>query len=224
LRLSGVVRIRQERLQVRNPIYGLVFNDDWVRSNLPDAELRRQRAAYRRGVAWATAVSSLVLAAVTLTGIVAVSAIKRSNQQQRMALARSYLVQAQMLRNSGRAGHRVDSLRAVQQARLEGADEVALRDEAIASMALTDLQHDSNGLPVITEAVTSALNDGATHLAVADSEGRPAHLAETEPRSALFGARKSHTIRGAARDLGLPGGEDHPDSDQQPGARRPRFQ
>ena len=67
LRLSGVTRVarvgtrergrrtgtvRRERgvLKVRNRIYGHVFDGEWIEHNLPDAERRRQRTAYRRGL------------------------------------------------------------------------------------------------------------------------------------------------------------------------------
>ncbi|MBM3460226.1 MAG: hypothetical protein FJX77_17030, partial [Armatimonadetes bacterium] len=50
LRLAGLVRLRGEWLGVRNRIYATVFDREWVRASMPDAEQRRQRAAYRRGV------------------------------------------------------------------------------------------------------------------------------------------------------------------------------
>ncbi|MGE5205998.1 MAG: AAA-like domain-containing protein [Chlamydiota bacterium] len=50
LRLSGITRVEGGRLKVRNRIYGQVFDDEWVRSCLPGAELRRQHAAYLRGL------------------------------------------------------------------------------------------------------------------------------------------------------------------------------
>lgn len=50
LKLSGIVRERGGLLQVRNRIYQRVFGRAWIESHLPDAEVRRQRAAYRRGI------------------------------------------------------------------------------------------------------------------------------------------------------------------------------
>jgi hypothetical protein len=49
LRLSGVVRVEDGRLRVRNRIYERVFNKDFVAANQPLDELQRQRAAERRG-------------------------------------------------------------------------------------------------------------------------------------------------------------------------------
>src|SRR5207249_1168710 len=59
LRLSGIIRVVESRLRgllrgfgvptshlaVRNRIYERVFDLHWVERNMPDAELRRQRAA-----------------------------------------------------------------------------------------------------------------------------------------------------------------------------------
>ncbi|HKQ77279.1 MAG TPA: AAA-like domain-containing protein [Blastocatellia bacterium] len=94
LRLSGVTRAAAGRLLVRNRIYARVFNRSWVAANLPDAELRRQRAAFRRGV-WRTAlVSAVVLALVGWLAFVAVQQRKRFEQQA--AANRRLLQLAQM--------------------------------------------------------------------------------------------------------------------------------
>ncbi|MEO2006028.1 MAG: AAA-like domain-containing protein, partial [Candidatus Poribacteria bacterium] len=50
LRLSGVVGVEDGHLRVRNRIYEHVFDRAWVRENMPDAELRRQRTAARRAM------------------------------------------------------------------------------------------------------------------------------------------------------------------------------
>jgi WD40 repeat protein len=62
LRLSGITRTAGGRLRVRNRIYERIFDRRWVRKNMPDAEVRRQRAAFRRGLLGATAVVSAVAA------------------------------------------------------------------------------------------------------------------------------------------------------------------
>src|SRR5262249_9217430 len=56
LRLSGIVRSERGLLKVRNRIYAHVFDRDWIRSNMPDAELLRQKAAFRRGLIRATSI------------------------------------------------------------------------------------------------------------------------------------------------------------------------
>jgi len=62
LRLAGIVRFQSGRVAVRNRIYARVFDREWVRAHMPDAELRRLREAYRRGMGRAAALGGLVLA------------------------------------------------------------------------------------------------------------------------------------------------------------------
>ena len=50
LRLSGITRGTHGSLQVRNRIYAHVFDLSWVQTNMPGAEVRRQRKAGRRGI------------------------------------------------------------------------------------------------------------------------------------------------------------------------------
>jgi WD40 repeat protein/tetratricopeptide (TPR) repeat protein len=64
LKLAGVARAVQGYLRVRNRIYYRVFDRDWVVAHMPDAELRRQKAAFRRGVARTAAVATAVLVVV----------------------------------------------------------------------------------------------------------------------------------------------------------------
>ena len=65
LRLSGVTRVNDGQLNVRNRIYSRVFDQEWVQSNMPGAELRRQRAAYRHGRWRAAAIAAIIVAAVS---------------------------------------------------------------------------------------------------------------------------------------------------------------
>ncbi|MBO0719933.1 MAG: PD40 domain-containing protein [Blastocatellia bacterium] len=61
LRLSGIARAEDGYLAVRNRIYERVFDREWVKTNMPDAEVRRQRSAYRSGLIRATAIAALIL-------------------------------------------------------------------------------------------------------------------------------------------------------------------
>jgi hypothetical protein len=65
LRLSGITRVQDGYLKVRNRVYATVFDHDWVISNTPGAELRRQRAAYTKGLK----VAALALAPLILVGV-----------------------------------------------------------------------------------------------------------------------------------------------------------
>jgi len=58
LHLSGIIRISDGYLAVRNRIYHHVFDKGWIVANMPDAELRRQRAAYRKGIWRAASVAA----------------------------------------------------------------------------------------------------------------------------------------------------------------------
>ena len=64
LRLAGLVKTAGARLVVRNAIYAEVFDERWIRMNMPDAELRRQKAAFRRGLVSAALIAAAVLAAI----------------------------------------------------------------------------------------------------------------------------------------------------------------
>jgi tetratricopeptide (TPR) repeat protein len=68
LRLSGITRARLGRLQTRNRIYEQVFDIQWVQTNMPDAERRRQRRAYRLGLLRASGVGCVILALAILCG------------------------------------------------------------------------------------------------------------------------------------------------------------
>jgi hypothetical protein len=72
LELAGVVREEEGLLRTRNRVYRTVFDRRWVLEHMPDAELRRQRAAYRRGVVRAATVGilgALVLGALTSVAV-----------------------------------------------------------------------------------------------------------------------------------------------------------
>jgi tetratricopeptide (TPR) repeat protein len=77
LRLSGIIRIAAGHLHVRNRIYEHVFDRDWIVANMPDAELRRQRAAFRRGALRAAAVAAVIL---TLMAGLAIAAVQQRNR------------------------------------------------------------------------------------------------------------------------------------------------
>jgi Tfp pilus assembly protein PilV len=77
LLLSGIVNEEQGFLKVRNRIYHRVFDRKWVRENTPDAELRRQRAAFRRGFSRAAMLAAVVL---LLIGALAFYAFQQRNR------------------------------------------------------------------------------------------------------------------------------------------------
>ncbi|MDX2032322.1 MAG: AAA-like domain-containing protein [Blastocatellia bacterium] len=94
LRLSGIARADQGRLHPRNRIYAQVFDQAWIAKHMPDAEMRRQRAAYRRGVIRASVIAALLLA---LIGTLLFVAVKKNNlANEQMETNRRVLYAAQM--------------------------------------------------------------------------------------------------------------------------------
>ena len=64
LRLAGIARVDGGAMSVRNRIYEHVFDHAWVRESMPDAEARRQKAAFVRGILRAGAVAAVILAVI----------------------------------------------------------------------------------------------------------------------------------------------------------------
>jgi WD40 repeat protein len=136
LRLSGIVRGEGGRLLERNRIYHQVFDRGWVRDNLPKPEWQRQRAAYLKGVFRATAIASVVILVMIVMVLIAVKA-----KVARVALAQSYVSQAEARRASRSEGQRYESVAALEAAaKGQYPDRARLRDHMIASLALPDLK------------------------------------------------------------------------------------
>jgi WD40 repeat protein len=85
LKLSGVTRSVGGRLAVRNRIYRQVFDRRWVQESMPDAERRRQRAAYRRGALRTAFVSVAILAVIGALALAAVNNARRANANAQQA-------------------------------------------------------------------------------------------------------------------------------------------
>jgi tetratricopeptide (TPR) repeat protein len=85
LRLSGIIRIIGGQLQVRNRIYQRVFDRNWIIANMPDAEVRRQRAAFRKGALRAGAVAAVILSLMAGLAIIAVKGRNRAVEEARRA-------------------------------------------------------------------------------------------------------------------------------------------
>jgi WD40 repeat protein len=79
LRLSGVVKLADRHLVVRNRIYARVFDRAWVRDHMPYAELWRQRAAFRRGVILTASVAGVVVLAMASLVALSVSNARRAD-------------------------------------------------------------------------------------------------------------------------------------------------
>lgn len=71
LRLSGIVRVVDGHLHIRNEIYRRVFDLRWAEEKLPGGEMRRQRAAFYRGVRRAAVAAAAVTIVVSLLAVYA---------------------------------------------------------------------------------------------------------------------------------------------------------
>lgn len=104
LKLSGVTRTVAGRLQIRNRIYERVFDHGWSTSSMPDAELRRQRAAYRRGALRTGAVAAAVLILVGALGALAYYQGRRAPryaQKSRQRLVRMTVAEGVLAMSKG---------------------------------------------------------------------------------------------------------------------------
>lgn len=106
LRLSGLVAVSGNALVVRNRIYRHVFDEHWIRQNMPDAELRRQKRAFLRGVGWAAAISAVVMSAV---GGLAWKVLKERQETQSITYADG-VTQAQQDFDAGNFGAGIEHL------------------------------------------------------------------------------------------------------------------
>ncbi|MBC8353420.1 MAG: AAA-like domain-containing protein [Planctomycetes bacterium] len=61
LKLSGIVRSQEGQVRPRNRIYEAVFDAAWIRTNMPDAEARRQRKAFYHGLMRAASIAAVIV-------------------------------------------------------------------------------------------------------------------------------------------------------------------
>ncbi len=104
LRLAGIAGVEQGRLRVRNRIYERVFDRRWVAENMPRAELRRQRAAFRRGLLQAAAVAVVIVGAMATLAEIARRQAVRANTADRASselLAQSEADKGQLMMEGG---------------------------------------------------------------------------------------------------------------------------
>lgn len=110
LRLAGLVAVRDDRLVVRNRLYDNVFDERWIRNNMPDAELRRQREAYRKGVLRTVGLAGLVL--IVIAGLVLWNQV----YEQKVAFQNysAHVIQVQQSFDSGDYATGVEAIREAQ--------------------------------------------------------------------------------------------------------------
>ena len=87
VKLSGAARVDAGSLRVRNRIYEHVFDKKWVEAHMPDAERRRQQAAFRRGLSLAGATMGVVLGIIGALAGVAIHNAQRAAFSEKLAKA-----------------------------------------------------------------------------------------------------------------------------------------
>ena len=100
LRLSGVAKAQEGWLVLRNEIYARVFDTAWVAEHMPDAEVRRQQKAFRRGVLRTALAATVLLIVVSGLGARAYFAEKRARNAANSELMARKETQKQAERSS----------------------------------------------------------------------------------------------------------------------------
>jgi WD40 repeat protein len=91
--LSGIARVANGSLVPRNRIFSQVFNRAWLRANLPDAEVRRQRRAYRQGALRSALISAVVV--LVFAALAVANAYNARRARNAEAVAKSAAIMAQ---------------------------------------------------------------------------------------------------------------------------------
>lgn len=135
LTLSGIVAASGGRLRVRNMIYRRVFDRSWVRTNMPDAELRRLARAFRRGLLRAGLVAAVIVAAIGTLAMSLHREAQRADLQARLYRGMSQVAE-QNYRKAQENALRAEraAVRARMSARVARAAEQAARRSADARL------------------------------------------------------------------------------------------
>ncbi len=98
LKLSGVARVENGLLRVRNRIYAQVFDKKWVADHTADAELRRQKTAYWRGMVRAAVMGTAI--AVILSGLAVYGFVQTRAARRNAQLANDKTLEANRARDN----------------------------------------------------------------------------------------------------------------------------
>ncbi|MCO5297097.1 MAG: AAA-like domain-containing protein [Fimbriimonadaceae bacterium] len=147
LRLSGIGHEEGGTLRVRNRTYQRVFDENWRKQRLPDAELRRQQGAARVAVLRTAVVAAAVVLAVSTA---AVGMWRLSNDRQRSFTA----LQQRTNELNKVSNDRQTALSALEERTKELDASAAARE-----LSLTALQKQSRELKELAEQKSRALAD-----------------------------------------------------------------
>ncbi len=153
LRLAGLVRSERGRLYPRNRIYTRVFDGEWVQSQLPEAEVLRQRTAFLRGVRRTASVAGVVLVVV---GGLAVSLVVTLKEKD-AALSRLRLTLGNLERQTARAEQEAH--------RAEQAGRRAALGERLAEQRRAETERERQGARALQQIAESARDQAQWRLA-----------------------------------------------------------
>jgi WD40 repeat protein len=189
LRLSGVVNAPDGLLRVRNRVYDRVFDKDWVQSHMPDAELRRQEAAYRRGVLRTAALASVVLLLMGMLSAWALSenhTAKKALKTTQAALMAEKAAEAQAQTQEQKAQQKAreasDAKQVAETAagREAAANQLARKDEAAAQGALAETRRQTQVATEQAQKARAAQAQAERETQAAESEKKTAVIAQSE--------------------------------------------
>ena len=103
LRLSGIVRVENGRLKIRNRIYERVFDGAWIERNTETAEKRRQEAAFRRGLNRAIGIASAVGTVLVALSAVALNQARLAESREVRALNLAYVANMNLIQREWEA-------------------------------------------------------------------------------------------------------------------------
>ncbi len=90
LKMSGVARLHDGHLTIRNQIYREVFGASWIRENMPGQELRRQKKAFWKGALRTAAIAGVILAALSSLTYIAVRNARIATEARNVAQSQAY--------------------------------------------------------------------------------------------------------------------------------------
>ncbi|MBI4850825.1 MAG: AAA-like domain-containing protein [Acidobacteria bacterium] len=107
LQLSGIAKVENAYLVVRNKIYKQVFNQTWIELHMPYAEARRRRAAVRKSVLLTASISLIILSIIFSLAFVAIKqrneALEQKNKLQKQVFVTrqlNYIANLRLVQNA----------------------------------------------------------------------------------------------------------------------------
>lgn len=166
LKLSGVLGSENKTLRVRNRIYENVFDADWVRQNMPHAEIIRQKRAFFKGVLRTLVATSLITSALSVTSVWALrekahalDAQARAEQKRNEAERAKSVAQAERMRAQGllQDVRRANDIATAQAEKAKSESLRAVMAELVAKNALKNEEQAKNKILSLNERLKQAL-------------------------------------------------------------------